>query len=1167
MLAAQANSSFNATFKAAQSEITNLQNQINALNKLQRDITAFQRQQEAVKKTSEHLSVLQQRYQMLGDRIANFHGDPEKLGAMNDQFLRLGEQVKNTSTALTNQQAALHATAQRLHDAGVNTSNLSEEQKRLAAEEQRLMEQQGQLTASLEEYSQQSNVAFDIAANSIIESGLADALGKITDAYKECINIAAEFQYSMSKVEAISGSSSDDMSDLTAKAKELGATTKFTATEVSEGMSYMAMAGWKAEEMIAGMDGVVALAAAGGEDLATTTSIVADSLAAFGLTANDTAHFADVLAAAATNANTDVSLIGETFKTAAPIAGALGFSIEDVSVAMGLMANNGIKGSRAGTALRNIFNGLVKDMTLTSGAFGEIEYSTINADGTMKSFSEVVNDLRGYFNQMTGAEQIANAKNIATMRGYAGLLAILNATNEDYAQLTDSINNCNGAAQRMANVRLDNYNGQVIIMQSAWDALKTTIGEAFLPVLQKLVEGLTSVISGVNEFLVAHPVLLKAILGFTTAVAGAMAALQAYAAVKKSLEIAKLAGLFTPVTGAALATVAAIGLLTAGIVTMIELSKSGAEVENLGKSIKTLGETMTSTSKEFDDSMHEISGTESLARDYVATLERLEQQGNLSAEQQREYNLTVEKLRTIMPDLNLVLDEETGLLMEGTNAIYDQIEAWKQEQQQLALRRKFQSQIEAYADAELEYAIASGKALEVENQIAVVEDKQSKNLARRTELYDQISEGYANYNNLTEEEINNLDTLEDEYYQLQGEALGYDDELARLKAQQKDYNGAMDTAQKEMDRYSGEINKAQAALDTYNNTLETSNADEETHANNVNDVIDAYNDAAEQIDELTKAYDKAKEAAEKSLNKQYDLWDKADRVVATKVSSMTSNIEGQTTYWTNYNDNIEYLIGLGDKIPGLTQMLASFADGSKESVNAVQGMANASEEDLQKMVDQWLQLNSVRETLAENLAQIETDYDNTLNYIVDSTANAVAEMDLSDDAKTAAIHTIEGFINGALDKEQAVYDAYFKVGSAGIRALDDAYVIHSPSHVMADKAGWVWEGFIKGTEDMSQDVVNAMTGTVNDSLSAMDGSQIMTFSPALMSAIAGLDPVGVQSSGGAAAPVSVNVAFNIEGNADASTVNALAGYGDDFAERVRAVIEDTQDDARRRNYI
>ena len=264
--------------------------------------------------------------------------------------------------------------------------------------------------------------------------------------------------------------------------------------------------------------------------------------------------------------------MGETFKMSASVAGALGYSIEDVAVAMGLMANSGVKGSIAGTALRNTFNGLLEGVTLTGAAFGEYEYSAIKADGTMKGFGSTIDELRGYFEQMTEAERVANAQAIAGQRGYNGLLAILNATDADYASLTNSINNCTGAAQRMANVKLDNMNGQLTLMKSAWDALKTTIGEQFIPEMRGLYEIGTDVFGVVDDFVKENPALVRAVLTFTGVMGGAALAITGVNAAMTVFKALNVAAMFTnPVFLAA----GAIGALAAGVMALTTAADDG----------------------------------------------------------------------------------------------------------------------------------------------------------------------------------------------------------------------------------------------------------------------------------------------------------------------------------------------------------------------------------------------------------------------------------------------------------------------------------------------------------------------------------------------------------------------------------------------------------------
>ncbi len=315
------------------------------------------------------------------------------------------------------------------------------------------------------------SIIIDTAIDSTgISKGLADLAKKgktvlaalttaIAAAGAAAIEVGADFEAGMSKVEAISGASASEMEQLTAKAKQMGETTKFSATEAASAFEYMAMAGWKTEDMLGGIEGIMNLAAASGEELATVSDIVTDALTAFGLEARDSGRFADVLAAASSNANTNVAMMGETFKYAAPIAGALGYSIEDTAVAVGLMANAGIKAEQAGTSLRSIMTRLSAPPKMAAEAIDDLSLSITKADGTMKPFNEVLTELREKFAGMSQEQQVANAKALAGQEAMSGLLAIVNASERDFNKLTKAVNESAGSAARMAEIMQDNLKG------------------------------------------------------------------------------------------------------------------------------------------------------------------------------------------------------------------------------------------------------------------------------------------------------------------------------------------------------------------------------------------------------------------------------------------------------------------------------------------------------------------------------------------------------------------------------------------------------------------------------------------------------------------------------------------------------------------------------------
>ena len=372
------------------------------------------------------------------------------------------------------------------------------------------------------------------------------------------IKVTADFDESMSKVAAISGATGDDFDKLRTKAREMGASTKFSASESADAMTYMAMAGWKTEDMLSGIDGIMNLAAASGEDLATTSDIVTDALTAFGLSADDSGRFADILAAASANANTNVSMLGESFKYVAPVAGSLGYSAEDVSIALGLMANSGIKAGSAGAALRNIMNNMAKPTKQSAAAMERLGISLQDDEGNMYSFREIMDQMRTSFANINidteeynrqldeldqqledgtltqtqydnaleelnletfgaeGAEKARTAAMLGGTRAMAALLAVANASEEDYQKLTEAVDNSseamakladgsvvplnealesgqevietyNGQAEAMANIMQDNLNGQLTTLKSQLSEAAISIGDLLMPTITEIV--------------------------------------------------------------------------------------------------------------------------------------------------------------------------------------------------------------------------------------------------------------------------------------------------------------------------------------------------------------------------------------------------------------------------------------------------------------------------------------------------------------------------------------------------------------------------------------------------------------------------------------------------------------------------------------------------------
>lgn len=333
----------------------------------------------------------------------------------------------------------------------------------------------------------------------VVTAASGAAIAGLTALGGYAIKVGSSFEAGMSKVQAISGATNEELTALTDKAKEMGAKTKFSATESAEAFQYMAMAGWKTGDMLNGIEGVMNLAAASGEDLASVSDIVTDALTAFGLQASDSAHFADVLAKASSNSNTNVGLMGETFKYVAPLAGSMGYSVEDTAVAIGLMANAGIKGSQAGTALRSTLTRLVKPPKEAAEALKNLGISATNSDGTMKPLSQTLGELRAKFSKLDESQKASYAASIAGQEAMSGLLAIVNASQSDYDKLVASINNADGAAKDMADTMNDNLAGATTIMQSTIESFGIAIYDKFCEPAKKGVKDVTKVFESLKK--------------------------------------------------------------------------------------------------------------------------------------------------------------------------------------------------------------------------------------------------------------------------------------------------------------------------------------------------------------------------------------------------------------------------------------------------------------------------------------------------------------------------------------------------------------------------------------------------------------------------------------------------------------------------------------------
>lgn len=408
-------------------------------------------------------------------------------GESAEQAQKLAVQIEKQKAKIAQTEANIVKYNNQLEEMNTESEQAETENKQLANSFDSVADNTERAGTKLEKFAEVLGKgvtgAAKIAGKAILAIGTASAA-----AGAAAVKSGADFDAQMSTVKAISQATEEEYEALRQKAIEMGSSTVFTAEESGQALEYMAMAGWKAEDMLDGLEGIINAAAASGEDLGKVSDIITDGLTAFGLQAKDSSHFADVLAQASANANTNIELMGESFKYVAPIAGSFKYSVDDIAVGIGLMANSGIKAEMAGTSLRAILTRLASPTKAVSGAMEELGLSLTDDEGNMKSFDTLLQDMQKSFKGLTETEKAHYASTIAGRPAMSGMLALVNATSTDYNTLADSIRNADGAAKEMADTRLDNLSGDVTLFKSALDAAKISLSDELSPALREIVQ-------------------------------------------------------------------------------------------------------------------------------------------------------------------------------------------------------------------------------------------------------------------------------------------------------------------------------------------------------------------------------------------------------------------------------------------------------------------------------------------------------------------------------------------------------------------------------------------------------------------------------------------------------------------------------------------------------
>lgn len=1149
-LNASLQSGFQTTFGKAQQSVVALQKDINALAKQQSDISAYEKQQKAVENTDKKLELLRQQYD-------NIQKEIEETGTyssdLENKLLAKQHQIDKTSDALAGQTQKLENMDQALREAGVNTDDLTGESKRLETEMGKLRTEQEKAADSVKDFGDRAAEAMSAVSSAILAAGIVDKLKEIGTAYLETVKTAGAFEKSMSQVAATMGVGNEAVSEQAEFAKQMGATTAFTAIQAAEGMNILAMAGLNAKDQMAGLPTVLDLAAAGGMDLAESASYISGAVKGFGDDMGNARYYADLMAKGATLANTNVRGLGEAFSVSAATARSYGQEADSLTLTLLRLAEQNMTGSEAGRGLMQVMKSIYAPVKKGKDALNELGIAVYDETGKARELNDVVDDINAALSNYSEEQANAIKTSIFSSRSLNAFNMICASSAERVEELWQGIGQANGSAAKQASTQLDNMNGELTIMQSAAEGLSISLGELYKDDMRGLYKTGTDLLTVLNKFVKANPGLVKgviasggAFLGMTTSIVGAAAAIKALTTAGTML--------FGGAGAAGILAVAGAFSVFAGVAMDAYEHSDAKAIKDMTEEARDLQSALDSLNGTFEETTQSNQATASTAQMYIDRLRELEAVGEMDEEQKKQYHNTLALLVQTMPELADKIDLVNDSIVGGIPGLEKSVDDWKSYAEQ-------QAKMSYLTDLRQEVVEATSEVFKNEQKLTDAQNRHRKAVENQQAAYQQLLKALG----MTDEQFRSTYGTVDHVLALRNVS----QEVIKARAEYVMFDTEVMTTQREMDNLTVAIASGNAAVTTANDALkdfEESIRDTGDGASDLADkqdeirqqtemVTDVVSGAINEINELKASYEETYEAAYKSISGQYALWDDVKKVAATSVDDINQKIEKQAKYWEDYNANLEALRARTGEIEGLGEVISSFADGSAESVNAIAGMARALEKNpdkLKTMVDNYNSLKQAQQDASESITSIAGDFDQKTQEIADSVRDMVSNMDLSSEAKAAALATITGYIEQAEEMTDTVRSAYRAVAYSAVNGMYSAGV--QPRVIESD-------GYASGT----------MNATAGLHWVGENGPELLRFRGG--EAVYPADESAMIADGKAlAAPASGNannvfdIHFEIQGNATPETVAQLDTYSEELAERIIDRLREEEDDRQRRRY-
>ena len=1026
----------------------------------------------------------------------------------------------------------------------------------------------GDTADSAESFGSRATQAVDAVSSVLAAAGISAALKEIKEGFDECVQASMDFESAITGVAKTTDLTDEELADMSDAIKAMSTEIPASTTEIAAVAEAAGQLGIQKDALLDFTRVMTMLGTATNmtaEDAATALARFANIT---GMSADNYDRLGAVIVDLGNNFATTESEITQMGTRLASGGKLAGLTEPQIMALAAAMSSVGIEAEAGGTAMTQTLNAIEKAVATGEDSLQSFaDVAGMSAD----SFAEMWNtDALGALTEFIRGlgnldEQGESAVLVLEDLGLTGIrqsnmlksLALAADQMDSAVQTANTAWDENIALTNEANKRYATTQSKLDMMQNAYNNLKVAVGDAFTPALRDAYDAGTDVLNVLGEFVQENPALVKGVATFTGVVGGATVALTAYAAISKVIKALDIATTFGGMAGPIMLGVTAVAALAGGIVAMADAAKDRAapSVKELTEAARDMNEALADAKSGFDDSVGSTMATATVAEQYIDRLKELDSVGEKTTAQQQEYHGILMKLVETIPELSSYIDLENDSIDGGTAALEANTDAWVENARAQAYQNELSEIYAKYADVEIERAKRRAELTDAEEAAHEATQAYNEALAKQNTLYAEAQKKADAYYEET-------GILRDAEYFLGDEINAVNDEVTdaniawieaathvtNLKEAIEEDNNALSAADEEI----------QAVTDAYESLTEATDDSTEATENasrGQTELNTEISSVKERVEALQQAYQEAYKAAAESVQGQYALWQQADSIVATSASSINSNLQGQITHWQTYNDNLASLRDRAGDIEGLTEMIGSFADGSSDSVNAVAGMAAASDEELAAMVESWNKLREEQNKAAEDIADFRTGFSETMDAISGDLEATIDDMDLGTEAAEAGRATIQGFIDGATGMLPTVQSAYSQLGYAALAALSRN--VQNNNSVASSRRMSGFSRYAGGTTSAEAGI--ALVGEEGPEFVMMHGGEAVLNAADTHSAIEAMT-----STSDSSVPVQVNI--TVEGDVNDGVMERLETYGEEFAAQVRAVIREDNINAQRGAY-